>query len=317
MRPVKIVDKTIETNKRPKTALVLGSGAARGLAHIGVLKILEQQRIHIDMIVGSSMGAMIGGAYASGLSAAQIEEIACETNWLRVVKILFPKRLQLDGLLDGQRVQKFLLALVGEHKIEDLKIPFACVATDINNGEEIIINSGSLVNAIRASISFPFLFKPFKINGRYLIDGGVVNPVPVNVARGMGAERVIAVSATPPVYHHTRHLNSGKLVTQKNILAAVNSNSFLQRFLRLFNENGVKVDKDTEFSFQPEMKLGIRRQMIQVAMTMENVILNLRLKESPADIFISPDVGSFQFFEFNRAKEIISAGEKAADLHKF
>lgn len=315
MRAVKIVGKAIETKKRPKTALVLGSGAARGLAHIGVLKILEQQRIPIDMIVGSSMGALIGGAYASGLNAAQIEEIACETNWLSVVKILFPKRFQLDGLLDGRRLQKFLLALVGEQKIEELNIPFACAATDINSGEEITLNSGSLVNAIRASISFPFLFKPFKINGNYLIDGGVVNPVPVSMAREMGAERIIAVSATPPVHHHARRLNSGKLVTPKNILAAANSNSFLQRLLRFFNENGIKVDEENVLSSQPAMKLGIRRQMIQVAMTMENVILNLRLKESPADIFISPDVGAFQFFEFNRANEIISAGEKAADVH--
>jgi NTE family protein len=300
--------------KRPKTALVLGSGAARSLAHIGVLKILEQQRIPIDMIVGSSMGALIGGAYASGLSAAQIEEIACETNWLRVVKILFPKRLQLDGLLDGRRVQKFLLALVGEQKIEELKIPFACAATDINSGEEITLNSGSLINAIRASISFPFLFKPFKINGNYLIDGGVVNPVPVSMAREMGAERVIAVSATPPVHRHVRHLNSGKLVTPQNILAAANSNSFFQRFFRFFNENGFKVDEEDGLSSQPTMKLGIRRQMIQVAMTMENVILNLRLKESPADIFISPDVSKFQFFDFHRANDIISAGEKAMDV---
>lgn len=267
------------------------------------------------MIVGSSMGALIGGAYASGLSAAQIEEIACETNWLRVVKILFPKRLQLDGLLDGRRVQNFLLALVGEQKIEELKIPFACAATDINSGEEITLNSGSLVNAIRASISFPFLFKPFKINGNYLIDGGVVNPIPVSIAREMGAERIIAISATPPVHHHARRLNSGKLVTPQNILAAANSNSFLQRFFRFFNENGFKVDEDDGLSSQPTMKLGIRRQMIQVAMTMENVILNLRLIESPADILISPDVSNFQFFDFHRTNEIISAGEKAAGIH--
>ena len=184
---------------------MLGGGAARGLAHIGVLKMLEKYKIPIDLVVGTSMGAMIGGAYAAGLNPKQIEEIACETNWLKVSQILFPKRLQLTGLLDGERVQDFLIALLGERRIEDLNIPFACVATDIVTGDEIVLNSGSVVNAIRASISFPFLFSPMKINGRLLVDGGVVNPLPTNIARNMGADKIIAVVATPPLDQQGQH----------------------------------------------------------------------------------------------------------------
>lgn len=315
MRAVKNVDKTAETKKRPKIALVLGSGAARGLAHIGVLKALAKHHIPIDMVVGCSMGAMIGGAYAAGLKAQQIEEIACETNWLRVVKILFPKRIQLDGLLDGRRVQKFLLALVGEQKIEDLKIPFACVATDINSGEEIVINSGSLVNAIRASLSFPFLFTPLKINGRYLTDGGVVNPLPINVAREMGADIIIAVNTTPQIDRSIHKINSGRLSAPKKILAAASSSSFLSRLLNFFNENGMPQKDPESYETFSITKPRITKQMVQVAITMENIILNLRLKENPANIMIKPDVSDFQFFDFIKAKEIIAAGESAMKAH--
>ncbi len=298
-------------SENKKVALVLGSGAARGLAHIGVLKVLEKYQIPIDMIIGCSMGAMIGGAYAAGLNAAQLEEIACETNWLRVVQILFPKRFQRGGLLDGQRVQEFLISLVGEQKIENLKLPFACVATDVWSGEEIVLNSGSLVKAIRASLSFPFLFKPVKIDDNYLIDGGVVNPIPVSVARDMGAHTVIAVRVTPSVEQRARRLNSGKLVTSQRIIAASNPSSFLKRLFGNFSEKIMDNGKKSDSSERP-FTMGIRQQMAHVAMTMENVILSLRLNQNPADVLISPDVNDFQFFDFFKAREIIALGEHAA-----
>ncbi len=294
-----------------KVALVLGSGAARGLAHIGILKVLEQNKIPIHIVTGTSMGAMVGGAYASGLNAAQIEEIACETNWLRVAQILFPKRLQSSALLDGGRVEDFLLALVGERKIEDLQKPFACIAADIWSGEEIVLESGSLIKAIRASISFPFLFTPLELGGRLLADGGIVNPLPVNTAREMGADIVIAAGATPSVARNIRHVDTGKTLTRKKMTAASNSSSFIKRFLNTFDENGALKRVLT----RPRQKLkkpGLRRQMIQIGSTMENQILSLRLKESPPDVLITPPVDEFQFFDFARTDEIIAAGELAA-----
>lgn len=294
-----------------KTALVLGSGAARGLAHIGVLKVLERLNIQIDVVVGSSLGAMVGGAYAAGLTVPQIEEIACETNWLRVAQILFPKKLQSKGLLDGGRVQDFLLALLGERRIEDLGIPFACVATDIMTGEEILMNAGSLVKAIRASISVPFLFNPIEIGGRFLVDGGVVNPLPVNIAREMGAEFVIAVGVTPAVNRSTQKLDSGSILTGRKMKAAVSANSFFKRITGYFNETE-KTPKLTR-KRKPSLKApGMRQQMVQIGTTMENMILSLRLKENPPDILIRPQLDAFQFFDFNRAAEIIKAGEMAA-----
>lgn len=299
------------TIQNKKTALVLGSGAARGLAHIGVLKIIEQHNITVDIVVGSSLGAMVGGAYAAGLSASQIEEIACETNWLRVAQILFPKKLQSKGLLDGGRVQDFLLALLGERRIEDLQKSFACVATDIMTGEEILMNSGSLIKAIRASISFPFLFTPIEIDGRFLVDGGVVNPLPVSIARGLGADFVIAVGVTPAVNRSAKKLDSGSILTGKKMRAAVSANSFFKRFAEYFNNTEMprKLLPKRKISAKPP---GMRQQMVQIGNTMENMILSLRLKESPPDILIRPQLDEFQFFDFNRAKEIIEAGEKAA-----
>ncbi len=293
--------------KHKKVAVVLGSGAARGLAHIGVLKVLEEWRVPVQIVVGTSMGAMIGGAYAAGLNAAQIENIACETNWLRVAKILFPKRIQRKALVDGEGVEEFLLALVGDRQIEQLERSFACIATDIWSGEEIELNSGSLVRAIRASISFPFLFSPFEINNHLLMDGGMVNPLPVNVAREMGADLVIAVQATRPMEQPAKQLSSGSIVTDTRMPAAVSASSFLERFFNYFDENGLLREKKRK----PIKKPTMRQQMVQIGTTMENKILNLRLKESPPDILIRPEVEGIQFFDFNRAREIITAGEQA------
>ncbi len=300
----------MEHEQGSKLAVVLGSGAARGLAHIGLLKVLEKKGIKPDIIVGSSMGAMIGGAYAAGLTATQLEEIACRTNWKKVVQILFPRRVRRDGLLDGDRVEEFLISLLGEEDIEDLPLRFACVATDLLTGAEIVLNSGSLINAIRASISFPFLFQPVKIGEHYLIDGGVVNPVPVSVARLMGAQRVIACKVTPSVEQRARQLNSGQLVTKRKLLAAGSSSSFLQR---LFGDMLERMRQErNNGQAQKAPKLGLQKQMAQVAMTMENMILSLRLQQSAPDVLISPEVSEYQFFDFKKAEEIIRKGEQAA-----
>jgi len=314
MTTIEVIDKTPETKERPKIALVLGSGGARGLAHIGVLKILEKLKIPIDMVIGSSMGALIGGAYASGLSATQIEGIACETNWLKVARILFPKRLQMAGLLDGGRVQDFLISLIGEKNIQDLNIPFACVATDIMTGDEIILNSGSVAESIRASTSFPFLFSPMKIDGRLLVDGGVVNPLPTNVARNMGATKIIAVITTSPIKRHFEKIKSEKITSSNRIMTAINSSSFYKRHSNYIEkENNISINSEENTI----TSLGIRQQMIQVGTTMENMILNLRLDAEPADILISPNLDDIQFMDFTNAKDIIMLGQREAENKLF
>jgi len=179
--------------KRPKIGLALGSGSAKGLAHIGVIKVLEENNIPIDFIAGSSIGAMIGGAYASGLSIKEIEAIALSTNWRKVFFVLFEPKLR-QGLIGGEKVKKFIESYIDGKDFKDCKIPFVAVATDLRTGEAVILDKGKMASAIRASVSIPLVFKPVKINGRTLADGGLSAPVPVEIVKSMGADMVIAVN---------------------------------------------------------------------------------------------------------------------------
>ena len=179
--------------KRPKIGLALGSGGSRGLAHIGVIKVLEENNIPIDFIAGSSIGAMVGGFYASGLSAKEIEKIALSVNWRRVFSVLFEPHLK-QGLIGGEKLKTFIEDYINGKKFEDCKIPFVAVAIDLKTGEAVVLNKGEMAQAIKASISIPLIFKPAKMDGRMLVDGGLSVPVPVEIARSMGADIVIAVN---------------------------------------------------------------------------------------------------------------------------
>ncbi|HNS34248.1 MAG TPA: patatin-like phospholipase family protein [bacterium] len=179
--------------KRPKIGLALGSGGSRGLAHIGVIKALEENNIPIDFVAGSSIGTMVGGFYAAGLSIKEIEKIALSTTWRRVFSVLFDPHLK-QGLIGGEKLKTFIEDYINGKKFEDCKITFVAVATDLKTGEVVVLNKGEMAQAIRASVSIPLVFKPVKINGRILADGGLSAPVPVEIARNMGADIVIAVN---------------------------------------------------------------------------------------------------------------------------
>jgi len=180
-------------SKRPKIGLALGSGGARGLAHIGVIKVLEENNIPIDYIAGSSIGAMVGGFYASGLSVKEIEEIALSTDWRRVFSTLFEPSSK-KGLIGGEKVKTFIEEYIDGKTFETCKIPFAAVATDLKTGEVVVLDKGEMASAIRASVSIPLIFKPVEIDGRTLADGGLSAPIPAEIARNIGADIVIAVN---------------------------------------------------------------------------------------------------------------------------
>ncbi|MGB9721945.1 MAG: patatin-like phospholipase family protein [bacterium] len=173
--------------------LVLGGGAAKGYAHIGVLKFLEELKIKPDIIVGASMGSLIGGFYAKGFSAQKLEEIALQID-KRKKKELFRFHISKKGFIDGKNVVKFLKSYLGDTKIEELPVRYAALATDIEENAEVVIDRGELVQAIRSSIAIPIVLTPNKYCGRILIDGGFVSPVPVDVAINLGAKKVIAVN---------------------------------------------------------------------------------------------------------------------------
>ena len=178
--------------KRPKIGLALGSGGPRGLAHIGVIKILEENNIPIDFIAGSSIGAMVGGFYAATKDIRQVEEIALGTNWKMILALIDPSFRQ--GLLGGKKVNTFIEDHIDKMDFSDLKVPLSVVATNFKNGDAVVINKGDVASAIRASISLPLVFKPVERDGKMLADGGLSLPVPVEVVRKMGADLVIAVN---------------------------------------------------------------------------------------------------------------------------
>ncbi|HTY98816.1 MAG TPA: patatin-like phospholipase family protein [Rhodocyclaceae bacterium] len=181
--------------KPPKIALALGGGAARGFAHIGVIKALEAQGIVPDIIVGTSAGSVVGSLYASGINGFDLQKIALQLDEAQVGDWSMPDR----GVFKGEALQNFINRQVGNRPLEKLDRLFAVVATDLKTGEAVVFRTGNTGMAVRASSSVPGVFQPVAINGREYVDGGLVSPIPVRVARSLGADLVIAVdiSARP------------------------------------------------------------------------------------------------------------------------
>jgi NTE family protein len=256
-----------------KVGLALGSGAARGIAHIGVIKALREADIPIDMVAGTSIGSIVGACYAADAQISVLEEIAVTSNLRKLTGLLDPKFAFIrSGILHGGRVENFLKSIIGDIDFKDMAIPFSAVATDIKTGNDVIINRGSLIKAVRASISIPGVFVPVNYDGRYLVDGGTTNPVPADVARFMGATFVIAVNV----------LNDPK--KRKHL--------------------GLTGDKKS--SKPPSMF----NTLIQSIYIMEYGITRTSILK--ADIIIEPDVSNIEAYEFYRGTEAIEAGYKAA-----
>ncbi|MGD9699712.1 MULTISPECIES: patatin-like phospholipase family protein [unclassified Acinetobacter] len=186
-----------QQENRPIVALVLGSGGARGYAHIGVIQVLEQQGIHPDLIVGTSAGSIVGSIYASGKTAEELRDIALsmKANDVRDVK------LDMKGFFDGQKVENYVNQQVNNTPLEALKIPMYVVATELKQGKKVVFNYGNTGQAVRASVSIPSMFIPTKIGADEYVDGGLVSPVPVGVARDLGADIVIAVDILAQPMH--------------------------------------------------------------------------------------------------------------------
>jgi len=181
---------SVEPLRVPKIGIALGGGFARGLAHIGVLKVLEEEGIPIDFIAGTSVGALIGAAYASGISIKELEEVASLVRFKDFSRWTFSR----FGLFSNDKMTVFLRKILRCKTFEELKIPLAIAATDIITGEAAIFTKGDLVDPVRASCAYPGMFQPVKIDGRLLVDGLLAHSVPAMPLRDMGAERVISVS---------------------------------------------------------------------------------------------------------------------------
>ncbi len=189
--------------RKKRVGLALGGGAARGIAHIGVLEVLRKAGIPIDMIAGTSAGAVVGALLAQGKDTGELRKVIRAWDWKQRA-LSIDLALPHSGFITGRKIKNILRNVIGDVTFEELKIPFACVATDIMTGEEVILNRGSVLEAVRASISVPIIFSVVAMEGRYLVDGGLVNPVPVSVLKEMGADFIIAVNVTPAMYRLAR-----------------------------------------------------------------------------------------------------------------
>ena len=306
MKQIKSMKKQIGNKK---VGLVLGSGSAKGLSHIGVLKYLEEAEINIDFIAGSSIGAMIGGAYAAGISINEIEDIAIKTDLASSVKYFLPT-ISKSGLISGLKVKEFLRNVVGDINIEDLKIPFAATATDIFTGQEIDFKNGNLVEAIRASISVPIIFQPVIYNDQILVDGGLANPLPINVACKMGADFIIAVNVMPSLDKTT----TGKRKENNNLQDSTftaEMKSAMRKKLGALNIDYKWIKKLLTNKGKYNVP-GLKRVLNQSVYITQRKLARLSIELYRPDILIEPDIPFAGFFDFYKAKEIIDIGYKAA-----
>ncbi len=213
-QPPPVVQPSVQPPPKPaKVALVLGAGSSKGFAHIGVLKILESNKIPIHMIVGTSVGSAVGSLYAHGIDAFTLQKLAISVNQGDIVD---PLVIPSNGFIKGEKLEEFINKWVKNTPMEKLKIPFYAVATDLEKGQEVVFGKGNTGTAVRASCSIPGIFRPVKISDRVYVDGGVVSPVAVEAARRHGADIVIAVDVSSGA---ERTVPEGSIET---ILQAVN-----------------------------------------------------------------------------------------------
>jgi NTE family protein len=186
---------TGRTAGRKRVGLALGGGGARGMAHVGVIRALERGGVPVDCIAGTSAGSVAGAAYAAGLSADQLLELALQIRWRDIMRPIWPRQ----GFISFARLESYFARVIGDPTFDDLKIPYAAVAADLATGKQVVLREGRVARAVRASCSVPGIVTPVEVDGRMLIDGGVVNNLPISIVRDLGADIVIAVGlALPP-----------------------------------------------------------------------------------------------------------------------
>lgn len=269
-----------------RLGLVLGSGAARGLAHIGVLKVLEAEGLKPDIITGTSMGALVGAFYASGIPIAEIEALALDFD-LKAVTGVSEIALGEGAVLSGEKVQTFL----AEHlpaTFEELGLPFGCVATDMTRNQAVRMTTGDLIAAIRASVSVPLAFLPVRVDDMLLIDGFVSEPMPVDLARSLGAQTIVAVDVfgSGTVVMPETESRHAAVEVIRELRATIKNGLIYQR-----GDSGVDVLGAVSEAFEARIaEPSLRR----------------------AHVVISPDVHHLSGFSFGEAASAIRAGEEAA-----
>ncbi|HYB09269.1 MAG TPA: patatin-like phospholipase family protein [Alphaproteobacteria bacterium] len=285
------------SGSRIPIGIALGSGIARGWAHIGVLRGLERLGIEPDIVCGTSIGALIGGVYL-GEGLDRLEVWARELNRLKMTR-LFDFQIGRGGLIAGRRIMQIFDEELHAVMIEDLPARFACVCTDLDTGHEVWLQRGKLLEAVRASYALPGLFPPVKIDGRWLLDGALVNPIPVSMCRALGARLVIAVNLNADLF------DTASLGTARELEAA-DENAIITR---LRNLPGADMMRQL-FSHRTD-EPSVLSVMTRSLHFLQDRISRARLAGDPPDVTIAPKIGRIGILQFDRAAESIEAGEEA------
>lgn len=295
--------------------LVLGSGASRGWAHIGIIEALVEAKIPIDFIAGCSVGAYIGALYASG-SIQSLKEFLLRMDGKKIFSyfdVVFPR----SGLLNGsRRVQELFSMHTDVQTFGELGIPLVMLATDLDRGEKVVINSGNIIDGLRATMSYPGLFAPVNIKGRWLVDGGLVDPVPVGVARAMGAGVVIAVDLNSRIVSRTRPVdapavteNFEKLPVKRVDTLPDTRNELVRKMADFYESAENRFKHKTNEIFRRD---SVTPDIIETVMTsisiMQERITRINLAVDRPDILIQPRLGELKMMNFDQVAHAINEG---------
>jgi len=307
---------------KPTIALVLGSGAARGWAHIGVIRELTRMGIKPDLIAGSSVGSVVGGAYASG-NLDEFEGWISSLGRVDIIRLLDAK-MTGGGFLQGKSLMNAIKKRIGDPDIQDLEIPYACVATELGTGREVWLREGSLLDACRSSIAMPGMFAPSRYNeDRLLVDGGLVNPVPVSLARAMGGDIVIAVNLNGDLigrhfFVHASDDETSEEESERQLSDFEEKDKTLAKWAAKMKSGfGVRLDSYISSLRKKENPdPGLFDVMAGSIDIMQDRITRSRMAGEPPDIHITPRLSHIGLMDFDLASESIAEGRAAIERKK-
>ena len=266
----------VAQNRRP-VGFALGGGAARGWAHFGIIRALAERGVRPDVISGTSIGALVGAACAAG-EVERLEEWARDLDWFKVVRFL-DINFGNGGVIQGESLFKFFKKHWEDRDIAELTLPYGAVATDLENGEEVWLRSGSVLEAVRASMALPGVLTPFKVGDKWLVDGGLVDPVPVSLCRALGAETIIAVNLNEDIIGRRQRRRGPKRGRKRRYKPAY---------------------------------FDVLMDSIYI---MQDHITRARLAGDPPTVVLSPDLAHIGLMEFDKADEAIAEGEACDERH--
>ncbi|HEX7029175.1 MAG TPA: patatin-like phospholipase RssA [Gammaproteobacteria bacterium] len=304
---------------KPKIGLALGSGAARGWSHIGVIQELRAMGIEPDIVTGASVGAVVGAALAAGKLEA-LADWALALDRIGVIRLLDAK-LSGGGFVQGKALLAAFEKQIGNPDIEELPMRFGCVATEFGTGREIWLREGKVLEAVRASMALPGVFAPLKQNGRYLLDGGLVNPVPVSLTRAMGADIVIAVNLNGDLVGYDFFLDKLPVAETSHASAEDEEDSGHDENGSVFSKWTGSIrhrfDKyvsslHTEKAWEP----GLFDVVIGSIDIMQDRITRARMAGEPPDVHITPRLQDVGVMDFDRAEDAVRAGKEATQREK-